>query len=197
MPPQAFDPSEIRDQAQAALDEALDEVAGETPPVAVERVVEQGSAAEVLCLESEFADLLVVGSRGRGAFAGAVLGSVSRACLQHASCPVAVVHVAHYGEPARIVVGVDGSEGAAAALAWAFAEARMRGSAVHAVAAYHEPWGLSGGLVANPGAVLELRNARPSRRLRDRRSCRRQSTRTCSSSDPVGAEGLQVSSSAR
>jgi nucleotide-binding universal stress UspA family protein len=91
MPPQAFDPSEIRDQAQTALDDALDEVAGESPPVAVERVVEQGSAAEVLCLESEFADLLVVGSRGHGGFAGLLLGSVGQQCAQHAPCAVVIV----------------------------------------------------------------------------------------------------------
>ena len=127
--------------------------------VEIERRTVRGDAAGALVHLSADADLLVIGSRGRGALAGAVLGSVSRACLHHAPCPVAVVHLAHHSEHARLVVGVDGSPGAAAALGWAFAEARRRRSTVHAVAAYHQPWELSAGLVASPGAALELQEA--------------------------------------
>ena len=123
----------------------------------IERRVVRGDAAGALVDLSGDAELLVVGSRGRGALAGTFLGSVSRACLHHASGPVAVVHAAHSGDR-RIVVGLDGSPGSAAALDWTFAEAQLRGIAVHAVAAYHEPWGLAGGVVRSPDAVLELRN---------------------------------------
>lgn len=52
----------------------------------------EGRPAPVLLRAAEDAELLVVGSRGRGAFAGLVLGSVSEHCLHHASCPVVVVH---------------------------------------------------------------------------------------------------------
>ena len=50
-----------------------------------------GIAAAVLLDASRGADLLVVGSRGRGGFASRVLGSVGLQCVLHATCPVAVV----------------------------------------------------------------------------------------------------------
>ena len=59
--------------------------------VAIERRVDQGSAAAVLVEESRGADLLVVGSRGHGGFAQLLLGSVSQQCAQHAFCPVVIV----------------------------------------------------------------------------------------------------------
>lgn len=61
------------------------------PDVVVERVVEQRRAADALRELSERAQLVVVGSRGRGGFQGLVLGSVGHALLHHAECPVAVV----------------------------------------------------------------------------------------------------------
>ena len=52
----------------------------------------EGPAFGVLA-QSEGADLLVVGSRGRGGFTGLLLGSVSTQCVQHATCPIVVVKV--------------------------------------------------------------------------------------------------------
>ena len=54
------------------------------------RLIEQ-SPPDALLEESEDADLLVVGSRGRGTFRSTLLGSVSRTVAQHAACPVAVI----------------------------------------------------------------------------------------------------------
>ena len=48
-------------------------------------------AAQVLVDEADGADLLVVGSRGHGGFAGLLLGSVSQQCAHHAPCPVVII----------------------------------------------------------------------------------------------------------
>ena len=73
------------------LDRVVEDVAGPDPGVKVERRVLEGGAATVLVDAAAGADLLVVGSRGRGGFAGLVLGSVAQQCLHHAPCPVVVV----------------------------------------------------------------------------------------------------------
>ena len=73
------------------LSETIHEVLGDSPPVPVEQKVVEGHAAQVLLDESAGADLLVVGSRGRGGFTGLLLGSVSQHCVQHARCPVVVL----------------------------------------------------------------------------------------------------------
>jgi nucleotide-binding universal stress UspA family protein len=54
-----------------------------------------GHPADVLLQTAAGADLLVVGSRGHGTFADALLGSVSQYCVHHAHCPVLVIR----GEP--------------------------------------------------------------------------------------------------
>ena len=57
----------------------------------VTTVVHEGACAPILLDEAERADLLVVGSRGRGGFKGLLLGSVSRHCAYHSPCPVIIV----------------------------------------------------------------------------------------------------------
>jgi nucleotide-binding universal stress UspA family protein len=60
-------------------------------PVPVHPLAVAGAPAEVLVDFGRKADLLVVGSRGRGAFAGLLLGSVSQRCAERSTCPVVVV----------------------------------------------------------------------------------------------------------
>jgi nucleotide-binding universal stress UspA family protein len=129
-------------RARAQLDEVEKEVAVSAVPgirdVGVELVVSEGAAAHVLVERAEGADLLVVGSRGRGAARSALLGSVALHCSTHASCAVLVVHTDTVGvsDPPKVVVGVDGSDAARAALAAAIDEAAARGADVEAVVSY-------------------------------------------------------------
>jgi nucleotide-binding universal stress UspA family protein len=73
------------------LDSVVDEVVGSRRNVRVERCVHLGDVAPTLVSEAAGADLLVVGSHGRGAVKGLVLGSVSRGCTEQARCPVVVI----------------------------------------------------------------------------------------------------------
>lgn len=84
-----IDPTGLEEGARAALDAAVDKV--DDGAVPIERVLATGRAAQVLIEESDGAELLVVGSRGHGGFAGLLLGSVGHQCAQHAPCPVAIV----------------------------------------------------------------------------------------------------------
>ena len=86
------DLGELRRTAEVALDAVLHEVAADPDGVVIERRVSEGAPATVLVDESRNADLLVVGSRGHGGFAGLLLGSVGQQCAHHAACPVVIVH---------------------------------------------------------------------------------------------------------
>ncbi|HET9117510.1 MAG TPA: universal stress protein [Pseudonocardiaceae bacterium] len=73
------------------LEGIVAETSGAAPSVPVRTSVVEGHPAEVLVEASRVAELLVVGSRGHGAFTGMLLGSVSQHCVQHAAGPVVVV----------------------------------------------------------------------------------------------------------
>jgi nucleotide-binding universal stress UspA family protein len=79
------------DSAKARLHSFLEETGPGPDGVVVHPVVVEGAASEVLTELASNADLLVVGTRGRGGFKGLLLGSVSQRCAQRAPCPVVVV----------------------------------------------------------------------------------------------------------
>jgi nucleotide-binding universal stress UspA family protein len=87
--------TDLERAAAALLDQVVHRVAGDEPGVDVERRVLEGGAANVLLAAAAGADLLVVGSRGRGGFAQLLLGSVAQQCVHHAPCPVVVVRAPH------------------------------------------------------------------------------------------------------
>jgi nucleotide-binding universal stress UspA family protein len=120
---------------------------GSTPEVEVE--VLPGRPAEVLLDRARGAVELVVGHRGRGAVAGALLGSVGWACVLHAPCAVTVVSTG--GEKSStptVVVGVDGSDNAGVALRYGWQQAAWRHARLRVVMAYEAPdaWAASYGV---------------------------------------------------
>ncbi|MGW7102703.1 universal stress protein [Streptomyces sp. NPDC054838] len=111
-------PAEVRYEAlEGSVPEALRVIGAETRPLA-----------------------LVMGSRGRGGFAALLLGSNSRAVSASAPCPVVVVPSAGRGSGAgTVVLGLHTTETHDDVLAFAFAEAAARGTAVQVVSAYPVP----------------------------------------------------------
>jgi nucleotide-binding universal stress UspA family protein len=77
---------------EKVLVDTLDRVFGANRPADLQVTVQEGHPTKVLLDAGRGARMLVLGSRGHGGFAGLLLGSVSSACAQHATCPVVVVH---------------------------------------------------------------------------------------------------------
>ncbi|MFF4764503.1 universal stress protein [Streptomyces sp. NPDC001292] len=77
--------------ARQWLSQELSEVLGAEEAASVRALVVRGNTVEVLLTAAEGAEALVVGSRGRGGFARALLGSVSQHVAAHARCPVVIV----------------------------------------------------------------------------------------------------------
>ncbi len=91
MRPLVYEPEEITEDEARSLSETLSRWREKFPGVDVVSEVIHGRPSRVLSGASARADLLVVGSRGRGGFTGLLLGSVSHALLHDAHCPMAVV----------------------------------------------------------------------------------------------------------
>lgn len=91
MLPLVYDLSALEDEARSVLTEALAATVARHPGLAARPELARGAAGRFLVEQSRKAQLLVVGARGRGAFAGLLLGSVSQYVVHHAACPVMVV----------------------------------------------------------------------------------------------------------
>ena len=113
-----------------------------------------GHPAQVLAAASEDADGLVVGRRGLGGAASALLGSVSNQLTIQAKCPLVVAGDGEHPRTGPIVVGVDDSEFGTNALRYAIAEAAVHETSVRAVAAYDVP---HPALESNPELVARMR----------------------------------------
>jgi len=89
-------PADVGEETRGILATAVTEMVADVTTrlgiqVEVDELVIQGAPAKVLLDQAKGASLLVVGTRGHGAFGGMLLGSVSQHCVQHAPCPVVVV----------------------------------------------------------------------------------------------------------
>ncbi|WP_062430362.1 universal stress protein [Herbidospora daliensis] len=109
------------------------------PDLQISAKLAVGPPAERLREAARDADEIVIGSRGKGGFAGLILGSVGLSMVGHVPGPVVVVR-----KPARhayglLVAGYDGGEESEAALDFAFAEADRRGARLKLVYAWEPP----------------------------------------------------------
>ncbi|WP_329449481.1 universal stress protein [Streptomyces sp. NBC_01724] len=87
----ALDAEIAEAQTRRAMTDEIRKVLLQVGEVPMEQHLVRGGAAGALIAASGGAQLLVVGSRGRGGFASLLLGSVSQQCAAHASCPVVIV----------------------------------------------------------------------------------------------------------
>ena len=87
--PTPYEGESIAGAAEKVLAETVADLAGARDRTRT--TVTEGPPAQVLLKAAAGADMLVVGSRGHGAFAGMLLGSVSQHCIQHAPCAVVVI----------------------------------------------------------------------------------------------------------
>lgn len=133
------------------LDSAVKTVEEVGAQVEVSTDMVSGPAVPVLADLSSSAQMIVVGSRGHGALARGLLGSISTGLAHHAHCPVAIIHdedpLMPHPSKAPVVVGVDGSPASENAVAIAFEQASFRGVDLLAVHAWSDT-----GVFEFPGA---------------------------------------------
>ncbi len=136
--PMLVAPLDIPDP-EALLRDAVARVATLAPGLRVSTEYADSPAAAALVVASATADSVVVGSRGHGTIGRAIVGSTSMQVATHAACPVVVVREVPRVLDAipRVVVGVDGSAVSTEAVAYAFAQASMRGLGLTVVHAWH------------------------------------------------------------
>ncbi|MEU5778289.1 universal stress protein [Streptomyces venezuelae] len=138
-----------------------------------------GSPASTLIELADDAQLLVLGSRGRGGFASLLLGSVSRACTARAACPVVVVpHAARTeaveaaGAFGRVALGLAPEETSDATVEFAFEEAERREAGLQVVTTYPVPFSsltLMGGYMDATGAAESPRTEKTLAEAQDAR----------------------------
>ena len=129
----------IRQDSDVALTTAAARAARVAPDLLIDTDHLDGAPAEAVTASGSGALMLVVGSRGVGAFTAMILGSVSRYAATHASSPVVVVRDEISATHRQVGIGISSVEGNAAALTFAFEEAALRKASLIALHAWHTP----------------------------------------------------------
>jgi nucleotide-binding universal stress UspA family protein len=129
----------IRDESDYALTAATARAAKVAPDLLIDADQLSGGPAEAVTEAGSGALMLVVGSRGVGAFAAMILGSVSRYAATHASSPVVVVREEIGAAHRQVGIGIGGPEGNTAALTFAFEEAALRKASLMAIHTWQTP----------------------------------------------------------
>jgi nucleotide-binding universal stress UspA family protein len=127
---------EQRDQALAA---AAERAAKTATGLLIDTDPLDGDPADAVIDSGSGALMLVLGSRGVGAFTALLLGSVSRYAASHASGPVAVIRDEAPSPHGLVGVGVSDLDSCADSLTFAFEEASLRRAGLLAVHAWHSP----------------------------------------------------------
>ncbi|WP_344662609.1 universal stress protein [Catenulispora subtropica] len=162
----------VRDAATALLSRAVARTHAEFPDLEIHDYAMSGHPGPALADLAEDAALLVIGGRGRGGFAGMLLGSAALSTVAHARCPVLVVRGEREARPAeaggRVLVGIDvlapttGTE----VLGFAFEEAALHGYGLRAVHAWEDPGSFYPVAVGHhPRETLDEMDAERRRRL--------------------------------
>jgi nucleotide-binding universal stress UspA family protein len=129
----------LRENRDRALAAAVKRAAAASPRLVMDTDPLSGPVAQAVTDSGSGALMLVVGSRGSGAFAAMILGSVSRYAATHASCPVAVIRDETMPVHRRVGVGIRDTGSCQDALAFAFEEASLRQATLTAVHTWHGP----------------------------------------------------------
>jgi nucleotide-binding universal stress UspA family protein len=148
--------------SEQVLEAAAARVRELAPDLTCTLTSKMGHPAQMLAEASDGAAAVVVGRRGLGSAASALLGSVSNRLAIEARCPLIVVGADKLPSTGPIVVGIDASEFGTNALRYAIAEADVRETSVRAVAAYdvlHPALGADPELVARMRADVEAEAA--------------------------------------
>jgi nucleotide-binding universal stress UspA family protein len=129
----------ILKDSDVALTSAAERAAKIAPDLLIDTDHLTGGPAEAVTEAGAGALMLVVGSRGVGAFTAMILGSVSRYAATHASSPVVVVREEIAAARRQVGIGIRDLHGNTGALTFAFEEAALRKASVVAVHAWHTP----------------------------------------------------------